>query len=218
MPVAVNRIPPDSLLIGNFARARLRSAGGVDELCGSSGIQTIMEQTGSINYWVRVPASVYNRLADEPIRVEMEHSLTLMTLSGSASLPAAGGEVRTNLGRCATRIREGSSAIDVSCVSPGRGLDCAFLALEHPASGSRNPQVGSCVPEYSPMDLSFGMDSLSRLNYEVPFGDPGRPNNYAIQAPMLPESRVTIRAYGPRVHFRRTATVDGIRMREWAAP
>ena len=84
---------------------------------------------------VHLPASVYDRVKDQTVRLEIDYSLTLMKLTGAYGIPAIDGDQRTpELGLCKTRINDERTV--VQCVA------CSLAASQAapPHSWKTRPQ------------------------------------------------------------------------------
>jgi hypothetical protein len=71
---------------------------------------------------VYLPISTYNRIKDAPVRLEIDYSLTLLTLSSSSAISALNSDQRTpGVGWCKTRMNDAESHVDLSCIEVGNG-------------------------------------------------------------------------------------------------
>jgi hypothetical protein len=164
---------------------------------------------------VRVPASVYDRVKDQPVRLEIDYSLTLMKLTGAYGIPALQGDQRTlELGWCKTRVNEERTAVQLRCVQPGNKPDCFTSFLENASNGQRNPVHSACSSNYSPFVTGF-VDAVSRGGVNSPFRDPTGLAHYPVDAAQLEDTRMIVRVYRPEDHFTRRVTVPAIRLGEW---
>jgi hypothetical protein len=186
------------------------------------GFQIWKERPGEgdkpITYGIRVPAAVYQRIADQPLRVEIDYFLTLMGQTDTQTLRAAGSDQRTRrLGWCGTRGGEDGLQVLYGCIQAGDASTCTSVVLEHPPTGARNPRVGLCRPEYSPYRTRHEHDdALGRFVVALNFTDPSVVDDTAVKASMLGEATVTARAYEVRDHFVRHVVGPEIKLREWA--
>jgi len=221
-PIRITGIPDEAVLNGDFSKARLITPDGESyDLGQQNGFRRWNEYPGAgnslINYGIRVPQDVYRRFEDQPLRVEIDYSLTLLRLADSQILAATGGDERTkDLGWCGTRVDEVGLQVLFGCIEAGQQPSCVSLILEHKPSGARNPFVSFCRPDYSPYRYRFGPDALGRFTASLPFANPSSADLYPVKASMLAESQVRARAYKPQGHFVRQLVIPQIRLREWA--
>jgi ABC-type transport system involved in multi-copper enzyme maturation permease subunit len=223
LPVRVTVSQDEAVVIGETSKVRLMLADGqTQDLRPQMGFQVMNEAPAEgeklISYIIRIPHSLYTRIADQSIRVEIDYYLTLLSLVDKQTLPATGGDERTRrLGWCGTKISDTGGEILLGCIQAGRPPTCASFVLEHIPSGARNPRNAICRPDYSPFRTNYGPDALSRFTKTLPFGDPAGIDTYPVKEPMLPESQVIARVYEAKDHFVRQLAIPQIRLREWVA-
>lgn len=223
LPIRVTGIPDGSVLNGDFSSVHLILPGGESTSLGNQmGFQVWKEDPGdaekAFSYGFRMPGALYRRLADQPLRVEVNYSLTLLRLAQSAALPATGGDLRTQgLGWCGTQMDSANNEISFGCIQAGPPPTCASFVLEYTPTHARNPKDAVCHPDYSPFRDRYEPDALSRFTERLPFGDPNGIDLYPVKAPMLADSLIKVRAYLPQDHFTRQLVIPTIRLRDWAA-
>jgi hypothetical protein len=223
LPMRVTGMQDEAVVIGETSKVRLILPDGQTQNLGlQMGFQIMKEAPAEgeklISYVIRVPHSLYTRVADQSLRVEIDYYLTLLSLVGKQTLAATGGDQRTRrLGWCGAKISDTAGEVLFGCIQAGRSPTCASFVLEHIPSGARNPRHAICRPDYSPFRANYGADALSRFTETLPFGDPTGIDTYPVKEPMLPESRVIARVYEAKDHFVRQLAIPQIRLREWVA-
>ena len=221
LPVRGVGVPDESVLTGEFSTVRLVLPDGqVQNLGHQQGFQIWKEQPGdgekAITWGIRVPRAVYQRIADQPVRVEIDYSLTLMRLKESQTIPASGGDQRTaQLGWCGTKADDAGLLVQYACFRTGE-LGCTSVVLEHKPSGARNPGNRLCRPDYAPYRYRYSPSILNRFTIELPFTDASVADAKAVKASMVGEATVTARAYEAQAHFVRQVVIPEIRLKEWA--
>lgn len=172
----------------------------------------------SIYQEMRIPAATYKEIKDQPIQVKVEYSLTLFELNQSYSIAALGGDERMpNFGWCRTRMNGAETSIELRCMQPGKGPNCATLFLENQVTGLRNPARSSCHGDYSPYSGWYFGDNMAHFGGNIPFRDPSGLAKFPVDGPQLPNSRVVIRVYQPKDHFTRSLVIPQIKLEEWEA-
>ena len=165
---------------------------------------------------IRVPASVYDRVRDQPVRLEIDYSLTLMKLTGAYGIPAIDGNQRMpELGWCKTRVNEERTVVQLRCVQPGNKPNC-FTSFLKSGSTERNPARSACSPDYTPFVADF-LDAMSRSGVNSPFRDPTGLAHYPVNGSQLRDTRLVVRVYRPEDHFTRRVAVPSVRLSEWVA-
>jgi len=232
LPIRVTGIPEGAVLYGEASTVRIFTEDGQEQMNlerspprgYQMGIPLLLtDEIGKggkpFTYALRVPRGLYSRIADQPVRLEIDHYLTLLKLADTQTLPATGGDQRTRgLGWCGTRISGAGGEILVGCIQPERRPTCGSAVLEHIPSGAHNPPIVICAsPDYSPFGFHYGPDALSRFTETLPFGNPAGVDTYPVKEPMLPDSQVKLKMYAAEDHFERQLTIPQIRLSEWAA-
>jgi hypothetical protein len=222
IPLRISGIPDDAVLKTDRAEIRLISVNGrVTSLPAGDDLQIFREgaNTGDerVHEGIHIPATLYSRLQEEPMRVEIDYSLTVWRLGASYSIPALGGDERIpGFGWCVTRMNGSGTTLQLRCMTPGAGPRCLSGFLEHAPSRRRNPETFGCNADYSPYFGSYDPDSISRGGLNVQFRDPRGLAHYPVTGPQLPESRFVVRLYDPQDHFARHLVIPGIRLKDWA--
>jgi len=162
-----------------------------------------------------IPRHLYERIKDQPLRLEINYSLTLLD-SSSYSIPALGGDMLIpKFGHCRTQMDDDGDDVQLRCVQAGGESNCVAFFLEHAPSGRRNPIRFGCWPNYSPYSAQYTPDSLTRFEGAVPFRDLAGLAKYPVDAAKLPESRVVLRIYQPQEHFTRRLVIPEIHLSDW---
>ena len=178
LPLRIAGLRSDTLLTTDRAEVRLTSADGRISYHGvAENVELAKEGPAPgespIYQEIQVSAPVYHEIKDQPIRAEVEYSLTLFALSRSYAIPALDGDERMpDFGWCQTKMNETETAVELRCMQPGNGPTCATLFLENEATGQRNPERSSCHGDYSPYSGWYLGDNLKHFGANIPFRDP----------------------------------------------
>src|SRR4029453_10600052 len=79
---------------------------------------------------IEIPAAMYKRIKDQPVRLEVDHWLTFVQLASSSVLPALDGKQRIpGIGPCNTRINDSDTSVSLTCLEPGTVPDCFAFFL-----------------------------------------------------------------------------------------
>lgn len=223
VPLRISGIPADSVLLPDRLEVRLMRPGG-ETVYHGTGETLEIRRGGSIplttqSYQgVKIPAAVYRPIKDQPLRVELEYSLTLFTLGNSFSIPAIGGDERMpGWGWCQTRMNDGGTVIELRCMQLGKGPTCGTVFLENDVTGQRNPERSICRADYSPYSGRLGEDDMARFGVNLPFRDATGLAHFPVDGAQLPQSRVIIRSYEPVDHFLRSLVIPEIKLQDWEA-
>ncbi|HET9402330.1 MAG TPA: hypothetical protein VFO34_15405 [Candidatus Acidoferrales bacterium] len=163
-----------------------------------------------------VPRDIYFREKDKPVRLEINHSLTLHELYAAYALPALDGAQRMpGVGACRTSLDEDGDEIELRCIQAGDEPSCASVFLENAKTGEQNPARGICNPEYAPYFGKFVYDDMSRFGASLRFNDPTGMMKFPVSGKQLSDARVVVRVLRPVEHFSRRIVLENIRMSDW---
>jgi hypothetical protein len=220
LPLQLAGTHTNAVLLTDLVEVRLIVPGGKVAFHGR-GEELEFTEAGPNNLAyqeIQVPASVYRDIKDQPVRAEVDYSLTLFGLRQSYSISALGGDERMpGFGWCETKMNETETAVELRCMQPGKAPTCATLFLENEATGQRNPARFSCHGDYSPYSGWYIGDNMSHFGANVPFRDPSGLAKFPVDGPQLPQSHVVLRVYEPEDHFTRSLTISQIKLRDWEA-
>jgi uncharacterized membrane protein YsdA (DUF1294 family) len=162
-----------------------------------------------------IPSNLYGHIKDEPLRLEINYSLTL--LRGSTStLPAINGDVRiSHVGRCKTRMDSDGDDIQLHCIQAGATPHCASIRLENSQSGKKNPSFFSCWPDYSPYFGTYYPDAMARFGASLRFRDLSGLAKYPVDSSQISQAQVVASVYEAQDHFNRRLVIPQIRLSDW---
>lgn len=167
---------------------------------------------------IELPASVYPRLKDQPVKVRVDYSLTVFGPSKSFAMPPLEGDQRMpGWGWCQTKVNESGTAVELRCIEPGDGPICATVLLENPSADKQNPGRFFCFSNYGPFRNHPLPDNFARFGTNLPFRDLTGLTKFPVDGAQLPQSRVVIRMYEPEDHFTRSLVIPEIKLGDWEA-
>jgi hypothetical protein len=165
---------------------------------------------GRFRQTLHIPSAVYRQVADQPMRLELDYSLTLLRPHALPPLAALDGNGRLpEVGHCASKIDRAGAAIEVSCRTAGELPPCISLVLERADSAAGMPEKFVCAPNYAPSLLRFPVDAIDHFETKLPFP--------ADQAP-LHDARMVINVFEAEDHFSRRIVVPQFRLKDWRPP
>ena len=221
LPMRISGLPADSAVQADHVQIRLIDpAGHTHNLDNSSRIGA-RDNSGRPSYQILgVQGDLYKRVKDQPLRLEIDYSLTLFQREATHTLPALiANENVPGVGWCATRVNASETAIQMSCEQAGRAPSCAVLYLEHTPDGQRNPERFDCErPDYGPYpDWQLLPDGMARFGSTLPFRDFNGLAHYPVDGSKLQDSRIVMQIYQPMEHFTRKVVLSEIRLGDWEA-
>jgi len=168
---------------------------------------------------LHVRGSVFTRLKDAPITLQLDYSVTLLNLSSTHSIPAVNGHLSIDgLGHCETRLNDSRTDVDLICLDIGNTSQCTTALLQDPATGLHNPPLHDCRDDYAPY---FGRyqppDTLVLRGVDLDFRDPSGLIHYPVNEPTVNGAHVLIKNYNVAGHFTMHLTVPAIRLADWSA-
>jgi hypothetical protein len=221
LPLRIEGIPDDSILKADLSEALLIGPDGKAQRLGVGNDLEIRNEGHSdgrkvVHHGIHVREDLYNRFGGQPVRLEIDYSMTLFRLDASHAIPALNGDQRMpDVGWCATRVNDAGTSVNVRCLEPGLAPTCASAFLEHVPSGRRNPSRSACRPNYAPYAAWDESDAMTRFGAGLPFHDPSGLAQYPIDGSQLAESQVVLRIYQPLDHFTRRLVIPEIRLKDW---
>ena len=167
---------------------------------------------------ITVPGKIYEKIRAQPVRMEIDYSLTLFRLAAANSLSASNGHGNfAAFGRCQTQIDADDDDVELGCTKTGTIPTCVAIALENPKNGKRNPETPYCAPDYAPLRPHLLPDALSHFGADVKFHDIQQVATYPVDGSQLAEARVSLKSYQPVAHVTRHLVISDIRLGDWAA-
>jgi hypothetical protein len=221
LPLHVTGLPDDSVLRADRTETRLTTANGrVLRLDSRDDFQVFKEGSSngedSVHPQLRMKQEQYEQLKNQPVRLEVEYSLTLFHLFAAHALPALGGHQHMpGIGRCSTTMDDEKDDVIFRCIVPGKHADCISAFLENVPSGRRNPEKFFCDADYAPYPMSINPDVMGRWGTGLPFRDLNGLAHYPVDGNQLPQSQVVLRTYRPVEHFTRRLVIPQIKLSDW---
>ncbi|HZL57827.1 MAG TPA: hypothetical protein VFC21_12120, partial [Bryobacteraceae bacterium] len=207
IPIRVDGLDGGRMLVADRAEVH------VSDLSGKATDLAPIGQSGNFlaspDYQeISVLSGIYKNLKDQPLRMDIDYSLTLMQLNRQGVLPAAGADLWIpDLGRCSTGVNALRTEVAVHCVAPARP-PCVTWSLE-----SRNKAIYTggdpCRTDYAPYADPSGNEFSNRFTIGFPFLD-------AAEEARLEGGRFLARVYRPVAHFTRRVSIPRIRLEDWA--
>jgi hypothetical protein len=227
LPVSISGLPEGAGLQSDHVEIRaIEPDGHVDTIDSvrMGGLSTLRERSSDGTQHEFQPlvlsGDLYHRLKEQPVRLELDYSLTLFQFTTAHALPAIDGRRRIpNVGYCETRINNAETAVQIGCKQAGWKPGCETFLLEHAPSGRRNPARFACWgADYAPyLNWELIPDSLWRFGGNLPFRNAAGVGRYPVDGSMLRESQVVMRLYEPVDHFARKLTIAEVRLGDWEA-
>jgi hypothetical protein len=238
VPLRVSGVPTDAIVLMDRANVRITDMGGKtlyeDETYaaarGIGGVNAGLEvrQTGhddapiEFHQRIRIPEALYAKLSNQPVRMQIDYSLTLFRAAATHSIPATNGhEKLEGFGRCATNIDTEGDDVQLRCLNTDGSPRCLTAYLEYTPSGLRNPETHRCFPWYNPFPMEFGPNgiwgALDPVGLNAAFFDRSGLTHYPVDGSKIADSRLVIETYEPRDHFTRQLNIPAIRLADFIA-
>lgn len=226
LPVRVSGLPPESFLMNDHTEIRLIGRDGATLYRGRTvtaigyeddfPIRTMAGGDVVTYQRIELPDKLPDQVITQPVRVEIEYSLTLFNLADANTIPAANGDGRfAAFGLCRTKLDNDGDDIELGCEKTGAAPACISVTLENPNNGLRNPENLSCDPDYAPYTTHVFPDSMSQFGGGIKFRDLQGLAKYPVDRSQLGEARVILKSYRPTAHFTRRLVIPDIRLDEW---
>jgi hypothetical protein len=221
--VAVRITAPTGTVLYQGAGVCTRGGTGVGVSCSDNGLEVWASPAERADtpsqQRLNLPITVYERIKDEPVRVEVMYVLTRLVAQRSQAISATGDlQSLTEMGSCATRIDDDGDEVELGCLTNAGVPSCAAAYLEDPLTNKHNPELHLCDPNYGPFHRVGLEDAVIRSRLSIPFGDRSGLVHYPVDSAAIERARIVLTAYDPVDHFRSTVTIPSIRLVEWRLP
>jgi hypothetical protein len=239
LPLSISGLPTGNVLFADRAAVRISAvtgkrlyegAGvcirgsmgwGVD--CRDNGLEVRSKPVdgAELQYEQRLnlPSAVYNRIKDEPVRVEISYVLTRFAPQPSQQIGAVGDlKSLTEMGSCATRIDRDGDEVELACLSDVEVPSCTGVVLEDPQTNQRNPGMHLCSLNYGPFHHAFLEDAVGRSQLSIPFRDLSGLVHYPVDGAAIERARIVLTAFDPVEHFRSSIVLPTLRLEDWRSP
>ncbi len=144
VPLQLSGVPADSILVPDRVKTNLAEPND----------RWFAFQDGNAYLPLRVRSELYNQIKNQPVRLEVDYSLTLLRLTSSPTLPAVGADQRIpGLGWCGTRANA-TYSIELGCLQAGKTPACIVVGY-------------GCNPDYAPYLGQFAPDALRRFHMQL---------------------------------------------------
>ena len=218
--VAVRIMSPTGKVLYQGARVCTRGSNGVGISCSDNELK--VWASGAENSDIpseqrfNLPIAVYERIKNEPVRLEVAYVLTRLVPRSTRAMSAAGELLMLpEMGSCATRIDSDVDEVQLGCLTNVGVPSCAAALLEDPQTNKSNPAMHVCDPNYGPFRRVGLEDAISRTRLSIPFRDPSGLVHYPVDSTAIERARILLTVYDPADHFHITLAVPSIRLAEW---
>ena len=229
IPLEISGVAPGSILKVDHAAVRLVGANGksvgATSPAGERGAFEAPNENASgssaLPYYepVHIRSSVFNRLKDTPVTLQIDYSATLLRLSSTDMLPALDASQRiAGVGWCRSELNDNRTAIEVRCLGTGTLPQCSSLVLENPATGVHNPANHGCLDDYAAyLGRYKPPDTLLRIGTNLFFRDDAGLVHYPVDASQIGNAQVVLKNYAVAGHLTTRLVVPAIRLADWSA-
>jgi hypothetical protein len=166
------------------------------------------------NMWVR--QDIYNKFGNQPERMEVDYSFSLLESDPAQRVPAVDGDRRLpGVGHCATRTHELEGTIELGCLSIGNP-PCIAAFLANQRTGHHNWEPDTCFSSYEPWFGHVEGDSMTRFDRTLHYFDyPADFPRHPVNQTEIQDADVMIRIYRPLAHFERKLVIPELKMSDW---
>ena len=144
LPIRLSGLPPDSILKSDWVMESLTGPDGKKNVLRTDPrdwTDTTSASNGSGHTDFLVPDDLYTKFQDEPVRLEVDCSVTLLRLKEAHAIPVIGNRVAPGnlwnkplmvpgVGQCGTAVNAAGTTVSVHCTAPDTTPSCMTLFLE----------------------------------------------------------------------------------------
>jgi hypothetical protein len=239
LPVSLSGLPVGDILIADRAAVRIvslsgkvlyegagactRGGSGVGSSCMDNTLHMLAGATEGSDtpseQRLYLPISLYERIKNDSVRVEIMYALTRLVPRPSQAIAAIGGrQSLPEMGSCATRMDDDADEVQLGCLTNVDVPFCTNVVLEDPQTNKRNPEFHLCRPNYGPVHREGFEDAVSHSSLSIPFRDPSGLARYPVDSAAIERARIVLTVYDPIAHFRTTVAIPNIRLGDWQLP
>lgn len=226
LPLRVTGVAPNAIMISDRAFIRLVGRDGATVYRGRTTanigygddfpVRTDGGGEAKLHQRIIIPDRIYKTVRAQPLRVEIDYSLTLFRAAAVNTIAALNGNGRfPAFGWCRTAIDADGDDIELGCTKTGSAPGCVVIALENPRNGRRNPQTPYCEPDYAPLSLHVHPDAMSHFGADIKFHDLQQLAKYPVDGSQLADARLSLVSYEPVAHFTRHLVIPDVRLGDW---
>jgi hypothetical protein len=166
---------------------------------------------------ITLPHKIYELVHGQPVRMELDYSLTLFHIGASDTIAALNGDKGiANLGLCKTKIDDDGDEVEIGCKTLSE-VTCGTFVLKNVVSGRQNPPAVFCNKNYPPITAHFIPNAMLNFGGDLHFRDPQGLAKYPVDSSQLADARVSLKTYKPVAHFTRHLTISEIHLGDWEA-
>jgi hypothetical protein len=228
LPLSISGLPPESFLMNDHTDIRLIGRDGAMLYRGRTTanigyrddlpVRTTAGGAVVTHQRIEFPDKLSELVCTQPVRLEMEYSLTLFNIAAANTIRASNADGRfAAFGWCRTKLDDDGDDVELGCIKTGGAPACISVTLENPTNGMRNPENLSCDPDYAPYSVHIFPDSMSQFGGGIKFRDLQGLAKYPVDGSQLGEARVFLRSYRPAAHFTRRLVIPDVRLSDWKA-
>lgn len=232
LPLHVSGLIPHSLVINDRTYVRIVDARGkilyegptvgqpraLSDIIDNFPVRTAAGGDIRTHQLVTLPGRILDLIGKQPVRAELDYSLTLFRVEAADRIAALNGDRQMpDIGRCRTAVDGDGDDVELLCIATGRIPTCTSAVLENSTNGKQNPALNICLPDYSPYTRPFMRFPMYPFGLNLSFRDPQGLAKYPVDSAQLADAQVALKTYKPVVHFTRHLTISAIRPADWEA-
>jgi hypothetical protein len=172
---------------------------------------------------VFIPPDARLLIGDQPVRLRVTYSLTLLSPGKTISIPAVGARREiAGIGNCASAEQDAFLVTTgLWCYAYSSAPHCFVTTVRDRNTGLRNPETGFCGPDYDPNLIRPARLSgasgwaVTRYLFSLPFDQPDA--LLPITPDKMAEADLIVTPYVTQAWFTRTMETPAIRLRDYTA-
>jgi hypothetical protein len=197
LPLRFSAFPAGTLLHGDRTTVRLIGGDGMVVFRGLGHVFDVLpDGDGTAGQAVDIPADVYRKVSEQPLRLELGYYATLLRRQLLMRMGLNETRRVPGFGWCATRYTTG--VLDIGCRTAGALPFCISVAA------GTAPESFKCELNYEPVPLRFSVDPIDHWEVKIP----------TLPKADLAPVEFVFGVYEPEDHFFREVVVPQIRLRD----
>lgn len=153
---------------------------------------------------------------DKPVNLQVDYAVTELTPATPLIVHVNGSGAQDSSGlSCIARNDSKDGDVDFRCLTPLTPPSCVNVVLVHAPSGSHNPPLDACRPDYSPFPFGLPIHLVRRFGTDIPTSDPMTRTPLPVGPLLAKTADVVITPYKAQAHLTRRMVVKNIRLSDW---
>ncbi|HTQ98568.1 MAG TPA: hypothetical protein VMH83_01200 [Candidatus Acidoferrum sp.] len=234
LPLDIGGGPADSMLFTDHASVRLLDANG--QIIATNDPKHARDTESSLYFqfpltsfasnstfpagygpFLAIPPKLYLQYKQQPLRVEIDLSLSLLQQRSTVTMPALATGIHKEAGfACENHILEGTDTVRLNCLTASKLPSCSHATLSHSGLAEFNYSFPLCAPNYAPLGFTPTSQLINHVIGTIPFNGKHSHNGLLVDENKLADWNIVLQTYEAQDHFTRQLVIPEFKMGDWS--